>query len=116
MLDVLACADRTVIDRISRPGPDLRLGRALTVAPSDETEFVCIGITLDHCGRRRRCGWHLVLHRVPDGGPDPVWTHLYRVLPEHGDRVLVLLHRAEPGDRREALRRHAVTMALAAVK
>ena len=79
------------------------LCRRLAVAGRDAAELVCVGTARDHLGRRRRCAWHLVLHRR-DGGD---WTHLYRVLPEHG-RVLVLLDRARPGDARDALRHHAI--------
>lgn len=86
----------------------------IAVAPGDETEHVCLGAIVDHIGRARPCGWHLVLHRAArDAHPGTeAWTHLYRVMPDHGGRVLVLLHRACAGDQREELRREAVRASL----
>lgn len=86
----------------------------LTVAPGDETEHVCMGVISDHVGRTRPCGWHLVLHRAARTGQPgtEAWTHLYRVVPDHGGRVMVMLHRARAGDQREELRREAVRASL----
>ena len=105
MLDVPALAEDVAeqfglaaVDRSWEP-----LCRSLAVDPGDASELVCVGTVRDHLGRRRRCAWHLVLHRRAGGD----WTHLYRVLPEHG-RTLVLLDRARPGDARDALRHHVL--------
>ncbi|WP_419727899.1 hypothetical protein [Lichenicola sp.] len=87
---------------------DDRLRRPLFVGAGDETEYVCSSALTDHLGRARPAAWHLVLHRA--GGE--TWTHLYRVLPDHGGHVMVLLARACAGDAREALRRIAVRAAL----
>lgn len=86
----------------------------IDVAPGDETEHVCLGVVVDHVGRARFCGWHLVLHRPARDAElgAEMWTHLYRVVPDHGGRVMVLLHRARTGDQREELRREAVRASL----
>ncbi|MGI4748015.1 MAG: hypothetical protein ACRYGI_20025 [Janthinobacterium lividum] len=86
----------------------------IDVAPGDETEHVCLGVVVDHIGRARPCGWHLVLHLAArDAQPGTgAWTHLYRVMPDHGGQVMVLLHRARAGDQREELRREAVRASL----
>lgn len=108
MFDVLAFPDQiTTSVQAVRPVASLavRLVAPLRVGPDDEAEFVCMERRRDHLNRHRPCAWHVVLHR--GGGPDaPSWTHLYRVVPEHGG-VLVLLHRAVAGDRRACLRRLA---------
>ncbi len=72
-------------------------------AGGDVAELVCVGTACDHLGRPRRCAWHLVLHRHRKGD----WIHLYRVLPDHGSRVPVLLDRVLAGDARAVLRHHA---------
>ena len=82
----------------------------LAVGIGDAAELVCIGVTLDHLGRWRPCAWHLVLHRQGGGQGGGDWTHLYRVLHEHG-RPLTLLDQARPGDARVALRHHALRRA-----
>ena len=114
MLDVPAGA--------GNPDPDLAtdhelwgpLCAELAVAAGDAAELVCVGIARDHLGRWRRCAWHLVLHRHggerPDGRNEGDWTHLYRVLTEHG-RPLALLDQARPGDARAILRHHALRRA-----
>lgn len=109
--------ERTGPASIARAMDDALSGQLrarLDVAPGDETEHVCLGVVVDHVGRTRPCGWHLVLHRaVRDGQPDTeAWTHLYRVMPDHGGRVMILLHRARAGDQREELRREAVRASL----
>ncbi len=102
MLDVPSLlqdvAQDLAVDRSWEP-----LCRRLVVSGGDAAELVCVGTARDHLGRRRRCAWHLVLHRHAGGD----WTHLYRVLPEHGG-TLVLLDQARPGDARAALRHHAI--------
>jgi hypothetical protein len=51
-------------------------------------------------GRRRLCGYHLVLVGVGEG----MWTHLYRTVQERGARrPSALLERALPGDSSEVL-------------
>lgn len=80
----------------------------LSVGPGDETELVCSGLIVDRLGRRRRCAWHLVLHRPVVGD---TWTHLYRVVPDNGGRVLALLDQARAGNRWDELRGHALRMA-----
>jgi hypothetical protein len=91
-----------------RPCPsDARLRAPILVGPGDETEFVCLGRHV-HLGRLRRCGWHLALHRDPDGA---AWTHLYRVLHEPGDRLTVLLARAGGGDLRHEWRHETLLRA-----
>ena len=114
MLDVPAGAGNPDPD----PAADHELRDALctglAVAAGDTAELVCAGIARDHLGRWRRCAWHLVLHRHRgkhlggrNGGD---WTHLYRVLTEHG-RPLALLDQARPGDARTILRHHALRRA-----
>ncbi len=109
MLDVPAplrdVAQDLAVDRSWEP-----LCRRLAVNGGDAYELVCVGTARDHLGRRRRCAWHLVLHRQAGGD----WTHLYRVLPEHGG-TLVLLDQARPGDARAALRHHALRHGLGQV-
>ena len=82
---------------------EARLHGPLGAGARDEAEFVCLGWTAHLC-RRRRCGWHLVLHRDRDGG---CWTHLYRVVAEAGGGMAVLLDRAAPGDERQRFRDEA---------
>lgn len=110
LLDVPTLAElpRPCETGTAAPILDDRLRRPLVVAAGDETEYVCGSALSDHLGRLRPAGWHLVLHR--QGGEN--WTHLYRVLPDHGGRVMVMLHRARAGDARMSLRRVAVRAAL----
>jgi len=75
---------------------DARLAARFPVGPADEAEFLGFGHAADRRSRPCRCGWHLVLHR----GGGQAWTHLYRVVAD-GKGVLVLLHRAREGDRRD---------------
>jgi hypothetical protein len=72
------------------------LSAPIAAGPRDSTMFLGLG-RVRHLGRWSPCGWHAAVHRAPDGG---CWTHLYRVRPERGGRVLVLLERAVEGERR----------------
>lgn len=72
------------------------LSAPIAAGPRDSTMFLGFG-RVAHLGRWSPCGWHSAVHRAPDGGR---WTHLYRVLPQRGGRVLVLLERAVEGERR----------------
>ncbi len=89
MFDVLAFPD-------SCHATEALLSAPIATGPRDSTLFLCLG-RVRHLGRWRPCGWHLAVHHDEEGES---WTHLYRVLAEHGDRLLVLLHRAAPGERR----------------
>ncbi|MCQ8277451.1 hypothetical protein NFI95_03165 [Acetobacteraceae bacterium KSS8] len=71
-----------------------RLRMPIAVKPGDTTRFLGFGQTL-HLNRMRPCGWHLAVHRDPRDKP---WTHLYKVVPEGRDAVLVLLQEALEGD------------------
>jgi hypothetical protein len=78
------------------PAPDLDL----LLSPGDEAE--CLGTVAwrTRCGRVERCTLHLVLHRRHG-----LWTHLYRIVPDRRPgHFAAFLERAEPGDRRAALR------------
>ena len=106
--DVLEPVANEGSPRPSRGSPWASLCAPIPVGIGDMAELVCIGIARDHLGRWRRCAWHLVLHRQASGGRGGGdWTHLYRVLHEHG-RPLALLDQARPGDARVALRHHAL--------
>ena len=105
--DVLEPAADEGSRRSSREPSWESLCAPLAVGAGDVAELVCIGIARDHLGRWRHCAWHLVLHRQEPGSH---WTHLYRVLHEHG-RPLALLDQARPGDARVSLRHHALCRA-----
>ncbi|MBR0683169.1 hypothetical protein GXW74_21950 [Roseomonas eburnea] len=78
------------------PAPDL----ALLLAPGDEAEFVALCAWTTRLGRSEPSWLYVVLHRGSG-----LWTHAYRVVPDRRPgHLAVYLERAEPGDRRAALR------------
>lgn len=78
------------------PAPDLDL----LLAPGDQAEFVALCAWTTRLGRIETSWLYVVLHQ----GHGP-WTHAYRVVPDRRPgHLAVFLERAEPGDRRAALK------------
>jgi len=78
------------------PAPDLHL----LLAPGDQAEFVALCRWTTRTGRAETSWLYVVLHRRHGD-----WTHAYRVVPDRRPgHLAIYLERAEPGDRRDALR------------